>query len=61
MLFRSAGHQVRFPGEPAGDPRRAYAVGGDDGAAERLGRTAWPSVLEPLGAAQRTPDPETGP
>lgn len=44
-----AGHPVTFPGETPPDPRRPYRVGGDAGAAERLGRAAWPQVLRLIG------------
>lgn len=50
VVDERAGHPVTFPGETAPDPRRPYRVGGDDGAAERLGRAAWPHVLRVLRA-----------
>lgn len=44
-----AGHPVVLPGEAAPDLDRPYAVGGDDGAPERLGHAAWPVVAKTLG------------
>lgn len=44
----AAGHPVVLPGEDAPDPRRPYLVGGDDGAAERLGAAAWPAIVRAL-------------
>lgn len=43
-----AGHPVVLPGEPAPDPSRGYRVGGDAGAAQRLGERAWPAVCDVL-------------
>lgn len=40
----AAGHPVVLPGERASSAARPYLVGGDDGAAERLGRRAWPAI-----------------
>lgn len=44
-----AGHPIVLPGEVAPSPDRPYLVGGDAGAAERLGTKAWPSVSRALG------------
>lgn len=57
-----AGHPVVLPGEEPPDPRRPYRVGGDAGAAERLGTLAWPEIRRVLhvdhgGRAARTLDP----
>lgn len=43
-----AGHRPVFPGEPAPEPSTSIAHGGSAGADERLGRAAWPHVLEHL-------------
>lgn len=43
-----AGHSVALPGEPQGDQRRPYQVGGDTGAAQRLGAAAWPQICRVL-------------
>jgi acetyl esterase/lipase len=43
-----AGHPVVLPGEEAPSAERPYLVGGDDGAPERLGRTAWPAIRSAL-------------
>ncbi len=43
-----AGHQVVLPGEPSPNPSRAYQVGGDRGAPERLGVLAWPAIRRVL-------------
>jgi pimeloyl-ACP methyl ester carboxylesterase len=40
----AAGHPVVLPGERADSASRPYLVGGDEGAAERLGRAAWPAI-----------------
>jgi len=40
----AAGHPVVLPGERADNASRPYLVGGDVGAAERLGRAAWPAI-----------------
>lgn len=40
----AAGHPIVLPGEIAPSLLRPYLVGGDDGAAERLGRLAWPAI-----------------
>lgn len=42
----TAGHPVVLPGERAPSAERPYLVGGDEGAAERLGRAAWPAIRE---------------
>ncbi|MFT4234409.1 MAG: acyl-CoA thioester hydrolase/BAAT C-terminal domain-containing protein [Microbacterium sp.] len=44
-----AGHPVVLPGENPANPARAYLVGGDAGAPERLGALAWPSIQRALG------------
>ena len=44
-----AGHPVVLPGEVPPNPARSYLVGGDAGAAERLGALAWPAIREALG------------
>ncbi|WP_162308293.1 alpha/beta fold hydrolase [Segeticoccus rhizosphaerae] len=44
-----AGHPVVLPGEVAPNPNRPYLVGGDAGAAERLGAKAWPAISKVLG------------
>jgi len=44
----TAGHPVVLPGEIAGNLARPYAVGGDDGAPERLGQLAWPAIRQVL-------------
>jgi len=44
----TAGHPVVLPGEVPPDPRRAYRVGGDAGAAARLGSLAWPAIRSVL-------------
>jgi dienelactone hydrolase len=40
----AAGHPVVLPGERAPSAARPYQVGGDEGAAERLGARAWPAI-----------------
>jgi pimeloyl-ACP methyl ester carboxylesterase len=45
----AAGHPVVLPGEDAPDLRRPYEVGGDEGAAQRLGSLAWPAIRQVLG------------
>lgn len=40
----AAGHPVVLPGEHAPSQVRPYLVGGDEGAAERLGSRAWPAI-----------------
>jgi pimeloyl-ACP methyl ester carboxylesterase len=47
-----AGHPVVLPGELASNAARPYLVGGDDGAAERLGRLAWPAIRTTLGLSR---------
>ncbi|WP_286674388.1 hypothetical protein [Nocardioides sp. LMS-CY] len=37
-----------LPGEVAPDPARSYLVGGDEGAAERIGALAWPAIRNVL-------------
>ncbi len=44
----AAGHSVVLPGEAAPDASRPYLLGGDEGAAERLGLLAWPYVARVL-------------
>jgi len=43
-----AGHPVVLPGERPPDLRRAYRVGGDAGAPQRIGASAWPAVRRAL-------------
>lgn len=43
-----AGHPSVLPGEVAPDPARSYLVGGDEGAAERIGALAWPAIRNVL-------------
>lgn len=43
-----AGHSVILPGEQAPSAERPYLIGGDEGAAERLGRAAWPMIRSAL-------------
>jgi uncharacterized protein len=44
----TAGHPVVLPGEVAPSAERPYQVGGEKGAAERLGRLAWPAIRSAL-------------
>jgi dienelactone hydrolase len=46
-----AGHRPVFPGEPAPEPSTSVVHGGSPAADERVGRSAWPSVLAQLGLA----------
>jgi dienelactone hydrolase len=39
-----AGHPVVLPGETPPDLTRPYQIGGDEGAAQRLGALAWPAI-----------------
>jgi uncharacterized protein len=50
----TAGHPVVLPGEHAPSAARPYLVGGDEGAAERLGRAAWPAIREAFRIADLT-------
>ena len=54
----AAGHPVVLPGEHAATAARPYLVGGDEGAAERLGRAAWPAIQGAF-RGEETPLPET--
>lgn len=49
VVDTSAGHPVVLPGEPTGDARRPYRVGGDTGAPQRLGAATWPQICDVLG------------
>jgi hypothetical protein len=44
-----AGHRPVLPGEPAPEASTSIAHGGSADADERIGRAAWPHVLEQLG------------
>ncbi|MCD4526308.1 alpha/beta fold hydrolase [Nocardioides sp. cx-173] len=44
----AAGHPVVLPGEVVPDLSRPYAVGGDEGAPQRLGALAWPEIRRVL-------------
>ncbi|NYJ76387.1 acyl-CoA thioester hydrolase/BAAT C-terminal domain-containing protein [Allobranchiibius huperziae] len=45
----AAGHPIVLPGERAPNLMRGYRVGGDPGAAKRLGERAWPAIRDALG------------
>ena len=44
----SCGHPIVLPGETPPNPGRAYQVGGDEEAPQRLGALAWPAIRRVL-------------